>query len=290
MLITHKIEKTHFSASEAIIINYILEQGENIKDMSVSYIARETYTSAPLLVRIAKKLGYSGWNAFKEDYLKELEYLYSSQEIDASIPFVVSDDFMTIAHNISTLQIETIQDTMSLLNHDDLFKAMRLLRDAEEIDIYGVSDKVLLAQLFSEKMFFIHKNTHICSLPGDAKVQAAMSDQKHCAILISYSGHTEFVLKVARILKQKKTPMIAITSIADNELSRLSDVALRISSREMLHTKIGDFASSTSVKCLLDILYGCIFSFDYKKNLDEKINIAKEIDDRVSGFEFIDEE
>lgn len=290
MLITHKIEKTHFSASEAIIINYILEQGENIKDMSVSYIARETYTSAPLLVRIAKKLGYSGWNAFKEDYLKELEYLYSSQEIDASIPFVVSDDFMTIAHNISTLQIETIQDTMSLLNHDDLFKAMRLLRDAEEIDIYGVSDKVLLAQLFSEKMFFIHKNTHICSLPGDAKVQAAMSDQKHCAILISYSGHTEFVLKVARILKQKKTPMIAITSIADNELSRLSDVALRISSREMLHTKIGDFASSTSVKCLLDILYGCIFSLDYKKNLDEKINIAKEIDDRVSGFEFIDEE
>ena len=68
--------------------------------MSVSYIAQQTYTSAPLLIRIAKKLGYSGWNAFKEDYLKELEYLYSSQEVDASIPFVVSDDFMTIAHNI----------------------------------------------------------------------------------------------------------------------------------------------------------------------------------------------
>ena len=43
-------------------------------------------------------------------------------------------------------------------------------------------------------------------------------------------------------------------------------------------TKIGDFASSTSVKCLLDILYGCILSLNYKKNLDEKINIAKEID------------
>lgn len=289
MLIIHKIEKTHFSASEAIIINYILEHGENIKDMSASYIAHETYTSAPLLVRIAKKLGYSGWNSFKEAYLKELEYLYASQEIDASIPFVVSDDFMTIAHNISKLQIETIQDTISLLNHDDLFNAMRILRDAEEIDVYGISDKVLLAQLFAEKLFFIHKNTHICSLPGDAKVQAAMSNQKHCAILISYSGQTEFVLKIAHILKEKKTPMIAITSIADNELARLANVALRISSREMLHTKIGDFASSTSVKCILDILYGCIFSLDYKRNLDEKIHFAKEIDDRVSGFEFIDE-
>ena len=100
MLITHKIEKVHFSTSEAVIVKYILEQGEKIRDMSVSYIAQQTYTSAPLLIRIAKKLGYSGWNAFKEDYLKELEYLYSSQEVDASIPFVVSDDFMTIAHNI----------------------------------------------------------------------------------------------------------------------------------------------------------------------------------------------
>ena len=290
MLITHKIEKVHFSTSEAVIFKYILEQGEKIRDMSVSYIAQQTYTSAPLLIRIAKKLGYSGWNAFKEDYLKELEYLYSSQEVDASIPFVVSDDFMTIAHNISTLEIETIQDTISLLDHDHLYKAMRLLRDTEEIDIYGVSEKVLLAQLFAEKMFFIHKHTHICSLPGDAKVQAAMSNQKHCAILISYSGQTEFVLRIAHMLKEKKTPMIAITSIADNELSRLADVALRISSREMLHTKIGDFASSTSVKCLLDILYGCIFSLNYKKNLDEKINIAKEIDDRISGFEYIDEE
>ena len=44
------------------------------------------------------------------------------------------------------------------------------------------------------------------------------------------------------------------------------------------------------MKCLLDILYGCIFSLNYKKNLDEKINIAKEIDDRISGFEYIDEE
>lgn len=290
MLITHKIEQTHFSASEAIIIDYILKEGENIKNMSIQAIASETYTSPPLLIRIAKKLGFSGWSEFKEAFLQELDYLYNSNDIDASIPFVVSDDFMTIAHNISRLQIETIEDTMSLIHHDNLYQAMRILREAKEIDIYGVSDKILLAQQFAEQMFFIHKNAHICSLPGDAKVQAAMSDESHCAILISYSGQTDFILRIARILTEKKTPIIALTCIADNDLSQLSDVTLRISSREMLHTKIGDFASSQSVKCLLDILYGCIFSLDYKKNLNDKIRVAKQIDDRVSGFEYIDEE
>jgi len=290
MLIIHKIEKTHFSPSETQIIDYILKEGEKIKDMSITSIASATYTSPPLLIRISKKLGYSGWNEFKEAYLKELDYLYTSNDIDASIPFVVSDNFTTISQHIAQLEIETIQDTMNLLTHDDLFQAMRFLRDASKIDMYGVSNNVILAEEFAEKMFFIHKNVYICRLTGDAKIQAAMSDSHHVAILISYSGETNFMLDVAKILKKKNTPMIAITSIGDNHLSKLADVVLRISSKEMLHTKIGEFASSQSVKLILDILYGCIFSLDYQKNLDNKIALAKEVDDRHSGFEYIDEE
>ena len=57
MLIIHKLEHTHFSSSEAIIIDYILEQGLKIKNMSANSIAKATFTSAPLLVRSAKKLG-----------------------------------------------------------------------------------------------------------------------------------------------------------------------------------------------------------------------------------------
>lgn len=290
MLIIHKLEHTHFSSSEAIIIDYILEQVLKIKNMSANSIAKATFTSAPLLVRIAKKLGYSGWNAFKEDFIAELEYLFKEQKVDASIPFVVSDDIMTISNNIGQLQIDAIQDTMSMLNHDDLQTALRYLRNAKELDLYGVSNNLLLAEGFRSKLFYIHRNVNICRLPGNPKVQAAMSDETHCAILISYSGETEFIIEVAKVLKKKETPIIAITCIANNRLSKIADVTLRISSREMLHTKIGDFATTTSIKYLLDTLYAGIFSFDYQKNLDYKIQIAKAVDDRHSGYEFIDED
>lgn len=290
MLLIHKIEQTHFSATEAIIIDYILDQGLNIKNMSANSIAKATYTSPPLLVRIAKKLGYHGWNDFKDAFINELEYLFKEQNIDASIPFVVSDDIMTIAHNIGQLQIETIQDTISLINHDDLQQDLRYLRDCKELDIYGVSNNLLLAEEFKAKLFYLHKNVNICHLPGNAKVQAAMSTKEYCAILISYSGETNYIIDVAKILKNMQTPIIAITSIADNNLSKLADVTLRISSREMLLTKIGDFATTTSIKYILDTLYAGIFSFDYQKNLDYKIQIAKLVDDRHSGYEFIDED
>ena len=60
---------------------------------------------------------------------------------------------------------------------------------------------------------------------------------------------------------------------AENSISRLADVHLYLSSREMLHIKIGDFASTTSLKYLFDILYAGVFSYDYKKNFKKMLNI-----------------
>ena len=88
MLIVNQIENTHFSKTEREIVDYIIDQGMNIEKMSANEIARNTFTSAPLLVRIAKKLGYSGFNEFKSAYLKELAYMLEETDVDASIPFL----------------------------------------------------------------------------------------------------------------------------------------------------------------------------------------------------------
>ena len=135
MLIVNQIENTHFSKTEREIVDYIIDQGMNIEKMSANEIARNTFTSAPLLVRIAKKLGYSGFNEFKSAYLKELAYMLEETDVDASIPFLLSDDLMTITKNLALLEKETIQDTQQLNHHDDLQEAVRLLQKAQVIDV-----------------------------------------------------------------------------------------------------------------------------------------------------------
>lgn len=278
-MIIHKIEKTHFSPSEAIIIDYILKKGKDIKNMTISQIAEETYTSSPLFIRIAKKLGFDGWNEFKDAYLKELDYLYLNQEVDANIPFVVNDNMMNIAYNLCILERETVQDTYSLIQHDDLQKAIRLLRDCEQIDIYGRTPHIHIARSFQSRMFILHRHVHLCSLSDELDSTYLMSDDHHTAIVISYSGHASQMKHLLEKLKEKKTPIIAITNIEDNDLSLMADVTLRLSSRELIYTKIADFSSSLSLKYLLDILYSCIFSLHYQENLDSCIKIAKELDE-----------
>ena len=80
--------------------------------------------------------------------------MYASQDIDASIPFLISDDISVISNNIFKLHEETIEDTKHLMKHDDLMNALKLLRDAKYIDIYTRPNKQHLAQSFAPEDVF----------------------------------------------------------------------------------------------------------------------------------------
>ena len=210
-------------------------------------------------------------------------------DVDASIPFLLSDDLMTISKNIALLEKETIQDTEQLNHHDELQHAISLLEKTKKIDVYGVLDNILLAKHFQTLMMDIGKDVQVIDQVTGQKRSACLADETHCAIIISYSGQTEEMLEVAEIYHKRQIPFISITCMAENSLSRLADAHLYLSSREMLHIKIGDFASTTSLKYLFDVLYAGIFSKNYKKNLETKIVVASYVDDRQSEDEYINE-
>ena len=228
MLIVNQIENTHFSKTEREIVDYIIDQGMNIEKMSANEIARNTFTSAPLLVRIAKKLGYSGFNEFKSAYLKELAYMLEETDVDASIPFLLSDDLMTISKNIALLEKETIQDTEQLNHHDELQHAISLLEKTKKIDVYGVLDNILLAKHFQTLMMDIGKDVQVIDQVTGQKRSACLADETHCAIIISYSGQTEEMLEVAEIYYKRQIPFISITCMAENSLSIFLCLSLRL--------------------------------------------------------------
>ena len=62
-------------------------------------------TVAPIALAIAKKLGYPGWNAFKEAYLKELEYLEKISENVESITLNGNEDILTQLSKIVTKEL-----------------------------------------------------------------------------------------------------------------------------------------------------------------------------------------
>lgn len=292
MLIRERLERCEFSNSEKVIIEFIIDKKLSIKDMTTKDIANATYTSPSTLIRIAHKMGFNGWNELKEAYLKEEEYLQSHFcDIDANYPFQNNDTIMSIASKIATLKKESIDDTLSLITHDDLQKAVQIIRKASSIQLFAVSNNLYISREFKHNMNRIRKRVDICSTQGELVYTACTCDPKSCALVISYSGETPILKRTVLALKAQNIPIIAITNIGDNTIARLSDCVLKICTREKLYSKIATFSTDSAITYLLDVIYSCIFALDYDKNKERKIQTSRMIEvGRFSTLDIIKEE
>ncbi|CAI3706162.1 MurR/RpiR family transcriptional regulator [Clostridium neonatale] len=285
MLLQERMKKYNFSNNEKLVIDYILNKQELIKDYTTKMIANETYTSPSILIRIAKKLGFSGWNEFKEYYLEEIKYLQSHfNGIDANFPFTNQDTIMNIASKIANLHIESAQDTLSLLCHNSLQKALQIINESKEIKVFCIGNINYIGEEFVFKLNRINKRASIVMTQDNMFHYAAMTSPKDCAICISYSGETPTLLKTVNLLKNNNIPIIAITSVGNNTLSNTANITLNITTREKSYSKIAGFTSLESISLILNILYSCLFSLNYQENLDFKLSIAK----RIEGNRVID--
>ncbi|MGM0167742.1 hypothetical protein IGI39_002726 [Enterococcus sp. AZ135] len=284
MLLAEKMKQTDFSNAESALVEFILDNGTAIEPLTIKEIAEANFVHPSTLIRVAKKLGYKGWLELRTEFLAEQTYLQTYfDDVDANFPFQSNDGLMTIANKIASLERTTIDDTLSLLNHDDLQKAKQLLLNARQIKIFGSNANLLISQDFALKMRRIKKNVVTSQTMGEDAYEAFNSQEKTCCILISYTGENNFILQIAKILKKRNVPFIALTSIGDNTLASLSQAVLRMTTRERLYTKIANFTINSSICYLLDVLYSVVFAEEYQKNLNHLIEISELVDKRKTS-------
>ena len=290
MLISEKMKQTDFSAAESALVAYILDKGTAIDELTIKEIAQATFVHPSTLIRVSKKLGFAGWVELKTALLEEQTYLQTYFDtVDANLPFDSMDGVMTIANKIATLERTTLDDTLSLLNHDNLQAAKQLVLKANQIKVFGSNANTLISQDFALKMRRIGKNVTPCQTLYETAYEAYNCQANDCCILISYTGENEMILQTAEILKQGNIPFIGLTSIGDNTLAKLSNTTLRLTTRERLYSKIGNFTINTSISYLLDVLYSCIFAEEYSHNLNHLIAIGETVDTRKTSSEIMEE-
>lgn len=124
----------------------------------------------------------------------------------------------------------------------------------------------------------IGKKTELCQLQGEIVWTAYMAERTSSAVVISYSGETPILIRAAQVLKKHKVPIILITNIGESSLSRMADCVLPICTWEKQYSKIATFTTDSSIAYVLDVLYSCLFALDYEKNLQLKIDAAREIE------------
>lgn len=280
MLIQEKLNlKEGMSEAESGIADHLLERGIKIKDYSTRNLADAAYTSPATVIRFCKKLGFQGFTEFKEQYLKELQYLdQQNGTVDANFPFASGDTIMKAANSIAHLYTETVQDTMSLLQPGMLLRATRILKYCQKIYIFSAGTAVNQAESFREKMMKIGKHVSISNNLNYQLYEAECLSSKDAAVIISYSGETERTLQVAQMCQRQSVPIIAITSFGENSLTHYADCKLVMSTKENIYRNLGDYSSHLSMCLLLDLLYSSYFLSDYEGHYTKKLEKAMRLE------------
>lgn len=273
MLIMEKLKlKETMTKTEEEIADFLLEQGSSIEKYSSRSLAEATYTSPATIVRMCKRMGFGGFEDFKTQYIKEIRYLDQQPgEVDVNFPFSEKDTIMKAANRIALLYEETAQDTVSLLRHNALQRAVKLLRYSQNVYVFSAGTAINQAECFREKMIKIGKRVTISNNLNYQLYEAGCLSVKDVAIIISYSGETGKTLRVAMECKKRSVPVIALTSFGENSLTKYAACKLTISTKESLFQNLGDFSTHLSVSLLLDILYAAYFQQDYNGNYQRKL-------------------
>lgn len=279
MLLSEKLRQEKFSGSQQAVVDFLLESPESIENMTIRQIAEKTYSSNATCIRIAHKLGFSGWDGFKEAYLKEQDYLQTSfSDLDVNFPFDKSDSIKSITAKVAELKMESINDTMLLQNSQDLQMALKILCEADIVTVAASHNLKIIAELFVLKLGRIHKRAWAPELNGEIKYTGFHLDEDSCLLALSYSGEQEMLLERVREAKDAGVPIIAVTSIGNSTLADLADVTLRICTREKMYSKISWYTTESAFDYVLDVLYSLLFQVNYDENIRFKLSASKRIE------------
>ena len=163
--------------------------------------------------------------------------------------------------------------------------------DCPVVNIVAMNNTIAQAEEFMYKMGRIQKRVIVQPPSGEGLYNGTILDPASCMIVISYTGETSNFIRWIRFAKESHVPVIAITSLGDNTISKLADLTLRICTREKLYSKISWYASEASISYLLNVLYSLVFARHYDQNFAAKVERSKKIEKgRKSSISIINEE
>lgn len=259
----------HLSAAENQVREYILKYPKKVLEYTIYDLARESFTSPATVVRLCKKIDIKGFMRLKVLLAEEIKYFQDIKlNLLDSTTIEKNDTPNAIIEKITNIAVKTIEETRVLVNEEQFMEVVRLLEKAVIIDFYGVGASHIVAMDGLFKFMRIGKNVITYQFYDRQYVQAVNSDATHVGIIISYSGETKEMIKIAGILQKNGTPVVAVTSSGENSLNRIADYNLFVTAKETVF-RSGAMASRTAQLYIIDILYALYCSLNYDETIQK---------------------
>ncbi len=268
------------SKTEQTLVDYLLSlASEEISGLRLNVLAQEYSISQPAIVKLAKRLGFSGFKELKQ-VLCEYSKLPTTElfsEINAD------DDTKTVVNKIFNTSVHALKETSAIIKTKDLETVVDCMLEARGRYFYGVGGSAMIAGDAAHKFLKIGLMCEYCSDANIMLMQASLMDRKDVFFAISHSGRSNSIITAAQLAKENGATIITITNYRYSRLAELSDITLCSTSLGSSPLTGENAAARIAQLNLIDVLFVLTAQRDVKKANENLKKTKSAVDKSYKG-------
>lgn len=263
-----------FTDAEYSIAEYILSHSEQIADMSIADLAKETHTSNASVIRLCRKVGSKGFRDFRLSFLRELSKIPDDSAIaDLDYPIYDRSSPVNVMKSIADVQKFAINTCFTGISALDIQKAAFLIHSSRHVYLYGMGESMLVAQMFSRRLTRIGYISLLVQPDSEHIATTKTAEEGDVAIMISYSGSGLQTYEEDFALFAKKNMRTVL--ITSNQRIRSFDCSIFYPAGENSEENAATFYSTEASMYITNCIYSLLFAMDYQDVKEDKTNTDK---------------
>lgn len=219
-----------FSKGQRVIAKYILNNYDKAAFMTAGKLGRIVGVSESTVVRFAAELGYDGYPSMRKA-LQEMirNRLTSVQRIEVAKSMIDDTD---IVKSIIGSDMQNLQATLELLEHDSFNKLVDAIVEAKNIYIVGMRTSTSLATFLGLYLNLLRDNVNVVHDTAASEIyeQIIRISTGDLFIGISFPRYSSHTVDAMQFAKKMGAKTAAITDSSASPLNGIADVCLHAKS------------------------------------------------------------
>jgi len=233
-MVKERIRSLHqdMPRNQKILAEFVIDHIEEIPFWTVHTLAGEAGTSTASVVRLAQRLGFSGYTAMRDDVVN-LHKSDLNRDYVSRIETLDGDVLSRVANQ----DVVDINDTLNHLNRADFKIAVQYILGANRVYTAGLGISHLMSEILAYQLNQVGVPA-ISLRTGDTNFleQLAFFEKQDTLIAFSYPPFSKDTIQLAKLSREKGLKVIAITNKQAAPISFHTDISLPVKSKNILYT------------------------------------------------------
>mgnify|MGYP001195370079 FL=1 len=214
--------RAHYSkmfAAEKRVAKFILNHPEEAIMMNVSELARRSDVSDATVIRMCKRIGYTGYSQMRVILANDLGKIQTNEvKNDGKRPGNIPELFQRFS--------ASLVDVQRNLDEQTLFSCVELLQNADFVHIAAAGNTTPMANDLGFRLERFGVRATYSMVTDYMLNHLSLATERDVLIAISHSGTSRQVVQACELARQRGLKVIAITGSEYSPVSSMADYLL----------------------------------------------------------------